>query len=65
MGLPPVGQPPEENSYACFYARKAAVRIKVGVRLESVARLGLTSGLALRLRLVSGLNTSEYSILQL
>ena len=31
MRLPPIGQPPEENCYDCFYACKAAVMIKVGV----------------------------------
>ena len=29
MGLPPIGQPPEENCYDKFYASKAAVRITV------------------------------------
>ena len=43
MGLPPIGQPPEEYCYDCFYACKAAVMIKVGAKLgsESGARLGL------------------------
>ena len=55
MGLPPVGQPPEDNCYNCFYACKAAVRIKVGLELESIVGLGLAFGLDLRLGLVSGL----------
>ena len=53
MGLLPVGQPPEDNCYDCFYACKAIVRIKVG--LGSVVGLDLTFGLVLRLGLVSRL----------
>ena len=46
MGLPPIGQPPEDYCYHCFYACKckAAVWIKVGLtylRLGSVVGLGL------------------------
>ena len=56
MGFPPVGQPPKENCYDCHYACKAAVRIKVGIGLESVVPgLGLAFGLVLWLGLVSGL----------
>ena len=61
MDLPPIGQPPEENCYDCFYSCKAAVRIKVGlVGLESVVWLGLAFGIFLRLG--QGY-TSGYSIL--
>ena len=56
MGLPPIGQPPAENCYDCFYACAAAVMIKVGLGLESgVLWLGLVSGLVLRSGSVSGL----------
>ena len=55
MGLPSVGQPPEDNCYDCFYACKAAVRMKMGLWLGSVVGLGLAFGLVLRLGLVSGL----------
>ena len=55
MGLPPIGQPPEENFYDCFYACKVPIWIKVGLGLESVVRLGLAFGIILRLVLVSGL----------
>ena len=34
----PIGQPPEENCYARFYAYKDSVTVKVG--LESVVGLG-------------------------
>ena len=44
MGLPPIGQPPEENCYDCFYVCKAAVMIKVGLGLESGVWLGLVFG---------------------
>ena len=47
MGLPPVGQPPEDNCCACLNAGKAAVMIKVGLGLESVVWLGF--GLVLQL----------------
>ena len=55
MGLPPIGQPSEENCYDCFYACKAAVMIKVGLGIESVVWLGLGFWLVLKLELVSGL----------
>ena len=57
MGLPPVGQPPEENCYDCFYACRpnAAVIIKVGLGLESVVWLVFGFWLDLQLELVSGL----------
>ena len=50
MGLPPLGQPPEENYYDCFYACKAAVMIKVGLGLESVVWLGLAFGIFFTIR---------------
>ena len=55
MGLPPIGQLPEENSYDSFYACKAPVMIKVVLGLESVVWSGLVFGLVLQLGLVSGL----------
>ena len=51
MGLPPMGQPPEEFFYDCFYA--CTVMIKVGLGLESVVWLGLGFWLVLQLELVS------------
>ena len=33
MDLPPIGQPPKENYSDCFYACRAAVRIKVGLAM--------------------------------
>ena len=53
MGLLPIGQPPENNCYDCFCARKDAVMIKVG--LASFVWLGLVFGLVLRSGLMSGL----------
>ena len=53
MGLPTIGQPPEEYCYDCLDARKAPVWNDVG--LGSVLGLGVRFGLVLRLRLVSGL----------
>ena len=55
MDLPPIGQPPEENCYDCFYAFKAALRIEVGLGLEPVVWLGLVFRIILWLVLVSGL----------
>ena len=52
MGLPPITQLPADTCYGCFYA---AVRIKVGLGLESVVGLSLLFGLISRLGLVSGL----------
>ena len=52
-----------ENCHDCFYACKAAVRINVWLRLESVVWLGLPFGIFLRLGLVSGrLVLSRYLI---
>ena len=56
MGLPPIGQPSEENCYDCFYVCKTTVMIKVGLGLESVVGLGLVFGFVLRSGLVSGLH---------
>ena len=42
MGLPPIGEPPEETCYDCFYACKAAEHLnKVGLGLESGRGVGL------------------------
>ena len=58
MGLPPMGQPPEENFYDYFYASMAAVRIKLGLR----SILGLCFGSVLRLGLFSGIQNLPFCL---